>query len=94
MSDVEVSGIESMILTAGDDGFVEAGDFGFFVETGGMLDLEETSEFIRHLCARWNAAPDLLAACREFVRKCDAGEAKSVRSYAQMRAAIAKYEGE
>lgn len=36
------------------------------------------------------AAPELLAACIEFVRKCDAGEAKSKRSYAQMSAAIAK----
>ena len=39
------------------------------------------------------AAPDLLAACKEFVRKVDAGEAKSRRSYAQMKAAIAKAEG-
>lgn len=36
------------------------------------------------------AAPDLLAACVEFVRKCEDGEAHSVRSYAQMKAAIAK----
>lgn len=33
---------------------------------------------------------ELLAACEEFVRKCDAGEARSVRSYAQMKAAIEK----
>lgn len=39
------------------------------------------------------AAPDLLAACKEFVRKVDAGEARSTRSYAQMKAAIAKAEG-
>jgi len=38
------------------------------------------------------AAPDLLAACKEFVRKCDSGEARSKRSYAQMQAAIAKAE--
>lgn len=43
-----------------------------------------------HLIA---AAPDLLAACREFVRKCETGQASSVRSYAQMQAAIAKAEG-
>ncbi len=36
------------------------------------------------------AAPDLLAACVEFVRKVDAGEARSTKSAAQMRAAIAK----
>ena len=39
------------------------------------------------------AAPELLAACKEFVRKCDCGEASSRRSYAQMKAAIAKAEG-
>lgn len=33
---------------------------------------------------------ELLAACEEFVRKCDSGEARSVRSYAQMKAAIEK----
>lgn len=39
------------------------------------------------------AAPDLLAACEEFVRKCENGEARSTRSYAQMKAAIAKAKG-
>lgn len=33
---------------------------------------------------------ELLAACEEFVRKCECGEARSVRSYAQMKAAITK----
>jgi len=37
-----------------------------------------------------SAAPDLLAACQEFCRKVDAGEARSKRSYAQMAAAIEK----
>ena len=32
---------------------------------------------------------ELLAACREFVRKCECGEARSKRSYAQMKEAIA-----
>lgn len=36
------------------------------------------------------AVPDLLAACVEFVRKCENREARSKRSYAQMKAAIAK----
>lgn len=36
------------------------------------------------------AAPELLAACKEFVRKVECGEARSRRSYAQMKAAIAK----
>ena len=39
------------------------------------------------------AAPDLLAACKDFVRKCDNGEARSRRSYAQMKTAIDKAEG-
>jgi len=39
------------------------------------------------------AAPYLLAACEEFVRKVECGEAKSVRSYAQMKDAIAKAKG-
>lgn len=39
------------------------------------------------------AAPDMLAACKEFIRKVEAGEAKSKRSYAQMKAAVAKAEG-
>lgn len=30
----------------------------------------------------------LLAACQEFVRKVDAGEAESVRSYREMKSAI------
>ncbi len=36
------------------------------------------------------AAPDLLAACIEFVRKCECGEARSKRSYAQMKDAISR----
>jgi hypothetical protein len=40
-----------------------------------------------HLIA---AAPDLLAACEEFVRKVESGEARSKRSYEQMKAALAK----
>lgn len=35
------------------------------------------------------AAEALLAACREFVRKCECGEARSQRSYAEMKLAIA-----
>ncbi len=40
------------------------------------------------------ASRDLLDACKEFVRKVEAGEARSIRSYAQMKAAIAKVEGQ
>ena len=40
------------------------------------------------------AAPDLFDACVEFVRKFESGEARSKRSYAQMKDAIAKARGE
>lgn len=36
------------------------------------------------------AAPELLAACEEFVRKVESGKARSRRSYAEMKAALAK----
>ncbi len=36
------------------------------------------------------AAPGLLAACQEFCRKVDAGEARSTASYKQMAKAIEK----
>ena len=39
------------------------------------------------------AAPELYEACKEFVRKCECGEARSHRIYAQMKAALAKAEG-
>lgn len=38
------------------------------------------------------AAPELYEACKEFVRKVERGEARSVKSYAQMKAAISKAE--
>lgn len=36
------------------------------------------------------AAPDLYAACKEFIRKVETGEARSTESYVQMKAAIKK----
>jgi len=36
------------------------------------------------------AAPELLEACIEFVRKCECGEARSKHSYKQMKEAIEK----
>jgi hypothetical protein len=41
-----------------------------------------------------SASPDLLEACIEFVRKVDAGEARSTKSYNQMKQAISKAIGE
>lgn len=37
-----------------------------------------------------SATPDLLAACKEFVRKVDCGKARSTKSYKQMSEAIKK----
>lgn len=42
--------------------------------------------------AEKQAMAKLYAACAEFVRKCDVGEARSVRSYAQMKEAMAFYD--
>jgi hypothetical protein len=39
-----------------------------------------------------DALADLYDACREFVRRCDCGEVRSRRSYAQMKAAVEKAE--
>lgn len=40
-----------------------------------------------------DAFDDLYLACKEFVRKVESGEARSQRSYLQMKQAIAKAEG-
>jgi hypothetical protein len=60
-------------------------DDSFIGEVGGGTMPETEIEDNAKLIA---AAPDLLAACKEFVRKCECGEARSKRSYAQMKAAI------
>ena len=52
-------------------------------------DTPEEREYLAKLIA---AAPELLEACKEFVRKVECGEARSTRSYAQMKAAISKAE--
>ncbi len=62
-------------------------------DVGGMPYWKRFTEADKSNARLIAAAPDLLAACKEFVRKVDAGEAKSTRSYAQMNAAIAKAEG-
>ena len=56
----------------------------------GWGEPEKEIEANAHLVA---AAPELYEACKEFVRKCECGEARSHRSYAQMKAALAKAEG-
>ncbi len=54
---------------------------------GGGWTMSEEARANAHLIA---AAPELLEACQEFVRKVECGEARSRRSYAQMKAVIAK----
>jgi hypothetical protein len=39
------------------------------------------------------AALDLYEACKDFIKKVEACQARSAKSYAQMKAAIAKAEG-
>lgn len=57
---------------------------------GDVPELARQEEANAHLIS---ASPDLLEACKEFVRKVECGDARSKRSYAQMKAAIAKAEG-
>lgn len=61
--------------------FYIKGDFHPFVNAG-------------HNAHLISAAPDLKEACAEFVRKVDAGEARSTKSYNQMKAALSKANGE
>jgi len=63
------------------------GDLVAFVEGIEQKDLK----FIVRAC---NSHDELLAACKEFVRKVECGKARSKRSYAQMKAAIAHAEEE
>ena len=48
---------------------------------------EEKAELNALVCA---AAPLLLAACEEFIREVECGEAKSTKSYNQMKEAVSK----
>lgn len=63
----------------------KAGNYIATDEIKAAFDAHESS-----LALLFAAAPDLLAACVEFVRKVDEGRAKSTKSYAQMKLAIEK----
>ncbi len=56
-----------------------------YTAKNGYSVIEGLVKIMDHLVAREAA---LYAACAEFVRKCDAGEARSTRSYAQMKDAM------
>jgi len=56
----------------------------------GVIGNPSINPLVKHNAKLMAAAPDLLAACIEFCRKVDTGEAKSVASYNQMKAAINK----
>lgn len=62
----------------------------FWDDLGVSLDRDEAQAMADANAKLMAAAPDLLAACQEFVRKVECGEARSKRSYAQMKAAIEK----
>ena len=89
------------ILTAAETALVEAeshirGQYeGTTVYDRMMGDMQPVRDAINNADARLiSAAPDLLAACIAFVEKCNAGQARSVASYNQMNAAIAKATGD
>lgn len=69
------------------------GTYGVWTEDGTFIcevnrSLDDVEEVARLLAA----APKLLAACQEFVRKVECGEARSRRSYAEMKAIIDEVE--
>lgn len=67
--------------------FVPAWDMPAEGEVDGTEEALANAAFIVTAC---NSHYDLVDACLEFCRKVDAGEARSVRSYNQMMAALKK----
>jgi hypothetical protein len=63
-------------------------DDGFMIAD--CINFSRSEEINRANARLISAAPDLLAACIEFVRKVDAGEGRPTRSSEDMRAAINK----
>ncbi len=75
-------------------GFLEIQD-GESYSDNNILDVDKVGRQIAEANANLIAsAPDLLEACIEFVRKVECGEAKSTKSYEQMKKAISKALGE
>lgn len=56
-----------------------------------LLDAKISRDYDRNKAMR-DAAPEMLAICKEFVRRVEAGEVRSKRTYAAMKAVIAKAE--
>lgn len=83
--------------------YIECEDGKHFISGGRDFDNEqdEVGHYVGFVLLRKETFPkldeaafDLLAACIEFVRKCDCGDARSRCSYTQMKAAIARAIGE
>lgn len=70
--------------------FVRPGGSGFTYYCA--ADMEDAEDIDLRAAALMSAAPELYLACKEFIRKVESGEASSVRSYAQMKAAVEKAE--
>jgi len=81
--------------TVEDESFVRQKDAMIRMYIASLVDIPNSSggEASTRANARLiAAAPELLEACKEFVRKVECGQARSTASYQQMRAAIAKAE--
>lgn len=81
---------DHLMITAGREMLAQLGISNNF-QPPRPYECEANAAFIVRAC---NSHYDLLAACEEFVRKVDAGEARSQNSYGQMKAAIAKARGQ
>jgi hypothetical protein len=58
-----------------------------------LLDARISRDYDRNKALR-DAAPEMLAICREFVRRVELGEVRSKRTYAAMKAVIDRVDGE
>jgi len=68
-----------------------AGKHSVYTGMGTITQSENrNSRDVEHNMKLVAAAPELLDACLEFVRKVECGEARSTKSYQQMKSAISK----
>lgn len=81
--------LETLNLNDNQYEYVIRGRMGQYVTSLGAANDPQTW-YDAHLI---KAAPKLYDACAEFVRKVECGEARSTRSYEQMKAAMADAQG-